>query len=129
MPGFSEGRGDLFKFLQESEETSRNNQVLLDSIPRFSYGGPGINGIGRGPQNGKPIGRTASLMAAIQEPIKPIEPKRPCPPTRGAGVSMEIQTELSQNGINQMYYLMSRLKNVAGAEMKELMRELGLDTG
>jgi len=30
-------RGELYKFLAQNEQKERNNQILLDSIPKYSF--------------------------------------------------------------------------------------------
>lgn len=30
-------RGELYKFLSENEEKDKNNQIMLDNIPKYAY--------------------------------------------------------------------------------------------
>lgn len=30
-------RGELYKFLAQNEQKEKNNQILLDSIPKYSF--------------------------------------------------------------------------------------------
>lgn len=82
-------RGELFKFLAQNEQKEKNNQILLDSIPKYSFDFQRLpqaqaKGLKRKDSVQKFEGRTNRNSLAKKEEL--VERK---------GVEQEVQTELT----------------------------------